>query len=119
MGTVIAMQPKLEIVSSAPPAPETKVSADAAATAPATMPAPLVSRAANSRMVEHGRAFLRFMIPPLLGLALFIGIWAVVSHSSPQLPGPVKTWESAVTLFSHPFYRNGPNDQGIGWNILN
>jgi nitrate/nitrite transport system permease protein len=24
-----------------------------------------------------------------------------------------------VQLFSDPFYRNGPNDQGIGWNILN
>jgi nitrate/nitrite transport system permease protein len=23
-----------------------------------------------------------------------------------------------VKLFSDPFYRNGPNDQGIGWNVL-
>jgi nitrate/nitrite transport system permease protein len=23
-----------------------------------------------------------------------------------------------VTLFNHPFYVNGPNDQGIGWNII-
>ncbi|MFX8195665.1 nitrate ABC transporter, permease protein, partial [Acinetobacter baumannii] len=34
-------------------------------------------------------------------------------------PSPATTWEAAVQLFSDPFYRKGPNDQGIGWNILN
>ncbi|MBZ0106558.1 MAG: nitrate ABC transporter permease [Sulfuricella denitrificans] len=61
---------------------------------------------------------IKWLIPPVLGLALFIGIWALVSQSSPQLPGPAKTWESATILFSDPFYNKGPNDQGIGWNIL-
>jgi len=28
------------------------------------------------------------------------------------------TFEAAVKLFSDPFYRKGPNDQGIGWNVL-
>jgi nitrate/nitrite transport system permease protein len=62
--------------------------------------------------------FLKSLLPPALGMLLFIGIWALVSQSSPQLPNPVKTWNSAVQLFSNPFYRNGPNDQGIGWNII-
>lgn len=57
-------------------------------------------------------------LPPLLGLLLFVGVWAIVAGSSPNLPGPVKTWASAVQLFSDPFYQKGPNDQGIGWNIL-
>jgi nitrate/nitrite transport system permease protein len=57
------------------------------------------------------------LLPQLLGLALFIALWGVVSHSSPTLPDPVKTWHSAVELFSDPFYQKGPNDQGIGWNI--
>ena len=30
----------------------------------------------------------------------------------------MKTWQSAAEVFSDPFYRNGPNDQGIGWNVL-
>jgi nitrate/nitrite transport system permease protein len=62
--------------------------------------------------------FCRHLIPVVLGLALFIGLWALVSQSS-TLPGPVKTWHSAVVVFSDPFYQKGPNDQGIGWNILN
>ena len=61
---------------------------------------------------------IKTLLPPLLGLLLFVGIWALVAQSSPQLPGPLKTWASAAQLFSDPFYRNGPNDQGIGWNIL-
>ncbi|MCE5181582.1 MAG: nitrate ABC transporter permease [Betaproteobacteria bacterium] len=61
---------------------------------------------------------VRALLPPLIGMLLFIGIWALVSQSSPQLPGPAKTWASAVQLFSDPFYNKGPNDQGIGWNIL-
>lgn len=65
-------------------------------------------------------AFLGWCIPPLLGFGLFLMAWAWIAESSAErLPGPVKTWASAVELFSDPFYDNGPNDQGIGWNILN
>ncbi|QSA97653.1 nitrate ABC transporter permease [Methylococcus sp. EFPC2] len=64
--------------------------------------------------------FFKTLFPPLFGLALFTLVWALVAQTSDgRLPGPVKTWDSAVELFSDPFYRNGPNDQGIGWNILN
>ena len=58
------------------------------------------------------------VLPPVLGLLMFVGVWAIVATSSPNLPGPGKTWISAVQLFSDPFYQKGPNDQGIGWNIL-
>ncbi|MEO6148385.1 MAG: nitrate ABC transporter permease [Sulfuriferula sp.] len=63
-------------------------------------------------------AVMRILIPPLLGIAAFIGIWALVAQETSNLPGPYKTWVSAQALFAHPFYNNGPNDQGIGWNIL-
>ena len=62
--------------------------------------------------------YVKLALPPVLGILLFIGIWALISQSNSQLPSPVKTWLSAVDVFSKPFYRNGPNDQGIGWNIL-
>jgi nitrate/nitrite transport system permease protein len=62
--------------------------------------------------------FLESLLPPLLGLALFILLWGMVAQTSPNLPGPIKTWDSAVALYSDPFYVKGPNDQGIGWNIL-
>jgi nitrate/nitrite transport system permease protein len=59
----------------------------------------------------------RNVVPPVLGVACFILIWALVSATS-GLPSPMKTFDAAVNIFSDPFYQKGPNDQGIGWNIL-
>lgn len=58
-------------------------------------------------------------IAPLLGILAFIGFWSLLASYSEGLPGPLSTWQSALVLFSDPFYDNGPNDMGIGWNILN
>ena len=60
---------------------------------------------------------LRQLVPPVLGIAAFVLLWALVSHKT-GLPSPVKTWDAALKLFSDPFYQKGPNDQGIGWNVL-
>jgi len=59
------------------------------------------------------------VIAMAFGLAIFIGLWSLLSKTGGRLPNPTSTWMSAVEVFSDPFYRKGPNDQGIGWNILN
>jgi nitrate/nitrite transport system permease protein len=33
-------------------------------------------------------AVMRILIPPLLGIAAFIGIWALVAQETSNLPGP-------------------------------
>ena len=53
------------------------------------------------------------------GLALFIGVWAVVAKQGGRIPGPSVVWDAALKIFADPFYSKGPNDQGIGWNVLN
>lgn len=73
---------------------------------------------AGFNLKEKLGTVLRILIPPLLGIAAFIGVWALVAQETSNLPGPYKTWQSAEVLFAHPFYNNGPNDQGIGWNVL-
>jgi nitrate/nitrite transport system permease protein len=79
---------------------------------PAASPAPLPNR-------EFGRRLLP-LVAPLLGIALLIGVWALFTQQgNGPFPTPRATFEAAAKLFSDPFYRNGPNDQGIGWNILN
>jgi nitrate/nitrite transport system permease protein len=73
----------------------------------------------KKRLSPGVQKFVEVLLPPLLGILLFIGVWAIIAQtSSGRLPGPAKTWISAVEVFSHPFYVKGPNDQGIGWNIL-
>jgi nitrate/nitrite transport system permease protein len=68
---------------------------------------------------EALRPIVLAVVPALLGIALFLGIWTLIAQATPELPAPVKVWRSAVELFADPFYRKGPNDQGIGWNVLN
>jgi nitrate/nitrite transport system permease protein len=72
----------------------------------------------KSEFSLQAHAFFKWLIPPVFGLLLLMAIWTLISHQSPNLPGPLKTWYSAIELFSDPFYDNGPNDMGVGWNIL-
>ena len=77
-------------------------------------PAPQPMRPRNDwpRRVAHAT------LPPLLGAAFMLGLWALLAMTERGIPGPLQVWDAAVVLFSDPFYSNGPNDQGIGWNIL-
>jgi nitrate/nitrite transport system permease protein len=59
------------------------------------------------------------IMPPFLGFGLFVLLWMAISITSKgSIPSPAATLTQAVTIFSDPFYSKGPNDQGIGWNIL-
>jgi nitrate/nitrite transport system permease protein len=93
---------------------EASVASAAANDASAAVPARI-----NLGKIREGlSALLRAVLPPLIGIALLIGIWAIVAMKTTGFPSPYKTWQAAVVIFSDPFYINGPNDQGIGWNIL-
>ena len=59
------------------------------------------------------------VLPPVMGLALLVGLWAIVSIvTKGSIPSPADTWKQALDVFADPFYRKGPNDQGVGWNVL-
>ena len=72
----------------------------------------------GKRVLESSANLIKRIIPPLLGMMLFVAFWAMIANTNKSIPGPVETWLSAVELFSDPFYDKGPNDKGIGWNIL-
>jgi nitrate/nitrite transport system permease protein len=72
-----------------------------------------------SKPASDWRGLWLAVLPPLMGLGLLIGVWALVSISTASsIPSPTDTFKQAVVIFSDPFYRKGPNDQGVGWNIL-
>lgn len=104
-----------EILSGEDIAPASKVPV---AAAPARR-TPYFETESGKRFIEGTLTLFKNAVPPLLGMLLFVALWALVANSGGQLPGPGETWAAAVELFSDPFYDNGPNDQGIGWNILN
>jgi nitrate/nitrite transport system permease protein len=115
MATVIVMsdaemkKPPAISAATAPPAPQSE-----SARVTVVKSAPTVGYDIGKTLI----GILKVVAPPILGILLFLGIWALIAQSNNQLPSPLKTWASAQTLFSKPFYINGPNDQGIGWNIL-
>lgn len=82
---------------------------------PPSSPAPA---SAPGREPFDLQGLLGKVIPPILGLALLIGIWALLTMKSTTFPSPAATFDAALKLFADPFYSKGPNDQGIGWNIL-
>lgn len=57
------------------------------------------------------------LLPQVLGLALLILIWSIIAEKNSALPTQTATYHEALKVFADPFYQNGPNDQGIGWNI--
>ena len=77
-----------------------------------------ISKKSPSQLMINVNSFFKWLIPPVFGLLMLLAIWTLISHQSPNLPGPLKTWHSAVELFSDPFYDHGPNDKGVGWNIV-
>jgi len=78
--------------------------------------APATSRTKRPPFDWHG--LWMKVLPPVLGMALLVGIWALLTQKGGPFPTPSATFDAAVKLFADPFYKNGPNDQGIGWNIL-
>src|SRR5438309_1631566 len=77
---------------------------------------------ARSEATGYKRArapeWLLDVLASLAGLALFIGVWAVIAKQGGRIPDPLTVAAAAAKIFADPFYSKGPNDQGIGWNIL-
>ena len=82
----------------------------AAAAVPAAPPAP--------KAPFDWRSLWLAVLPPVFGLALLVGVWGLLTMNSSTFPTPLATFDAAAKLFADPFYSKGPNDQGIGWNVL-
>ena len=65
------------------------------------------------------KAFFLQWVSPVIGFGVLVVIWSLVAlKSGNAFPTPWETLLQAREVFGDPFYNHGPNDQGIGWNIL-
>jgi nitrate/nitrite transport system permease protein len=62
--------------------------------------------------------WLMSVIACVMGLAAFVAVWAAVAKFGGRIPDPLAVGAAAAKIFADPFYAKGPNDQGIGWNVL-
>ena len=62
--------------------------------------------------------YVMAILPPILGVSFLVLLWQIISVKSTGIPSPMVTLQEAIKVFSDPFYQKGPNDQGIGWNLL-
>lgn len=54
------------------------------------------------------------LLLPLVGVGAVVVIWSITSSGfSPNLPSPVKTWETSKPYILSPFEKRGELDQGI------
>ncbi|WP_426713093.1 nitrate ABC transporter permease [Cronobacter muytjensii] len=75
-------------------------------------------RKRRAPLAARFNAIAGHVVPALLGLALLVIAWQIAAMTTKGFPTPLSTLDSALTLFADPFYNEGPNDQGIGWNVL-
>lgn len=55
----------------------------------------------------------------ILGLSLFLLLWSFIAkYTKGDLPGPVATLTVLYEMLSDPFYDYGPNDKGIGLQLM-
>lgn len=67
-----------------------------------------------------------FNIQTVYGILFFISsmfllglIWQAIAFiTEKEIPGPLQTWSVAKEMFVKPFYDNGPNDKGIGNQLM-
>lgn len=79
---------------------------------------PVQVRRRTSRFSRQLRNVVQRVVPAILGLGLLVIAWQLAAINSKGFPTPLSTLDSALTLFADPFYNDGPNDMGIGWNVL-
>jgi nitrate/nitrite transport system permease protein len=62
---------------------------------------------------------LQNFLPPMVILCLLLGVWELLcSGTGATLPPPTQVVSETWELILDPFYDNGGNDVGMGWQIL-
>ena len=68
---------------------------------------------------ERRRKQVQTWLMPLFALVVLGVVWEAYSmREGVTLPGPVRTVQESWNYIAHPFFDNGSNDKGLGWQLL-
>ncbi len=102
------VQPTSGDASHAAPAVKANFAGSAAAASPL-----------RSFLARLGGGFLHNVLPPLIVIALLVGLWQLLcSQPGSPLPSFTQMLSETSELILNPFYDYGGNDVGLGWQIL-
>ncbi len=99
----------------------TSKSEDAPPSAPAKILPLNVARPGEGsrRLRRFGQALVNNFVPPIICAAILLLIWQIAfGRAGATLPAPTVVWKEASDLIIDPFFRNGPQDIGLGWRTL-
>jgi nitrate/nitrite transport system permease protein len=71
-----------------------------------------------SQLAHWLKTHLQNALWTVAGFIALLAIWQVAALLSKDLPGPAATLPVLWGMLSNPFYDNGPNDKGIGIQVL-
>lgn len=72
----------------------------------------------QQHLARHAKSVLVNVLPPLVVTALLLLVWeGLASRAGSALPPPTKVVQDTWELIVNPFFDNGGNDQGLGWQI--
>jgi nitrate/nitrite transport system permease protein len=72
-----------------------------------------------NRLVDAGRASLERVLPPVVVLAIVVGLWELIcAQPGATLPPPSKVVVDTWELIADPFYDRGGLDKGLFWHLL-
>ncbi len=70
-------------------------------------------------LVNLTAAAARNVVPPLIVLAIMLGLWQILCSSpNASLPSPHQVWQESYDLIAFPFFNYGSQDIGLGWRVL-
>jgi nitrate/nitrite transport system permease protein len=73
----------------------------------------------SARLMAVGRPLLDRVLPPVVMLAILIGLWQLLcSQPGATLPPPSKVVTDTWGLIANPFYDHGGLDKGLFWHLL-
>ncbi|GLK75666.1 nitrate ABC transporter, permease protein [Methylopila jiangsuensis] len=72
----------------------------------------------SPRLKARGVELAQNLIPPLLTIAALLLLWEMLCSSpGSSLPAPSTVVSDTWELIANPFYDNGGNDKGLGWQL--
>ena len=87
--------------------------------APAAQAPAEYSNGEKNLATRVGEAVFHHVLPPLIVISLLLGIWEILcSQPGSSLPSFTQVLSDTRELILNPFYNNGGNDVGLGWQIL-